>query len=241
MTRCAEEGKGLRRRELVLGLGLVGLGVGWQILGVREPEISFQEIRGAPGWFFGSAGAVSGLSGNDLMTVGLETGAKSLAASRLGAVVHKSGDAGVPVAVFGDYFCPYCRVLISRLTSWGPGLAISWHELPLLGPGSELVARAAEAASLQAGYIAFYDQLQQEGFRPSEAYMGDVAARAGLDGARLVADMGDGLVQQRLGESASAAATLGLYATPGLVIGQKAVLGAIERRAMERLIEEVAG
>lgn len=223
---------------MLLGLGLVGLGASWQIWGIQEPEIEFREIEGAPGWFFGSAGAVSRLSGSDLMTVGLELRTEPLSAVRLPEVVHRNTEVGAPVAVFGDFFCPFCRVLMARVMAWGPGLAITWHELPLLGPGSVLVARAAEAASLQSGYAAFYSQLRGDGFRPSEVYMGQVADRAGLDGRRLVADMQSAKVKKRLNDSASAAASLGLYATPGLVIGRKAVLGAIEERAFAELIDE---
>ena len=233
-----------RRHALGLGLGLVGLAAGWQIYGVREAAISFSPVPGAPGWEFGTAGAVSGLQGADLMTVGLDTGPKPLAAARLDEVVHRDRGEGVPVAVFSDFFCPYCRRLIGRLRnggSEGVQMSMTWHELPLLGSGSVHAARAAEAAALQGGYAAFYDELLRAGFRPSDRWMGDVADAAGLDGPQLIADMNGAHVAGRLQDSAAAAARLGFFATPGLVVGKRAVLGALEAAQIADLVAAEAG
>ena len=70
--------------------------------------------------------------------------------------------------------------------------------------------------------------------------MGEVAERAGLDGALLLREMDRGEVARRLEVSARAASTLGFYGTPGIVIGQDAVLGALGRDEMEGLIAEKA-
>ncbi len=170
----------------MLGAGAAALVVGWQWFAVRPVDLEFRPIDGAPGWQFATAGEVSGLSATDLLTFGLEPGPEPLPAARLEEVVHRDFSDGTPVAVFSDFFCPYCRDLIARLqrlASGGLPISISWHELPLLGPNSELAARAAEAAALQGGYAEFHAQLLAEGFRPLPAWMGEVAMRAGLDGA----------------------------------------------------------
>ena len=230
---------GLGRREALLGLGLLGLGTAWQIWGVREPGLSFRAIPGAPGWEFGQAGAVSRLSGTDLITVGLDASPDPLAPQRLASIVHRHRGADVPVAVFNDFFCPYCRALLPRLERL-PGISVTWHELPLLGEGSRLVAQAAQAAALQDGYLAFYRQLITDGFRPSARWMAQVAERAGLDGEALALDMPSPRVAAGLLDSAAAAALLGFYATPGLVIGQKAILGALTQDHLNQLVEETA-
>ena len=159
----------------------------------------------------------------------------------LDAVVHRAQDgSGVPVAVFSDFFCPFCRGLIGRLRGRAPtrtAINITWHELPLLGPHSDLAARGAEAAGLQGGYAAFYDQLLRDGFRPIPQYFAEVAERAGLDGARFAQDMDGPVVAARLAHTASAAASLGIYATPGIAIGRKVILGALPDHEMERLID----
>ena len=227
------------RRKLMLVAGAAVLVAGWQRFGVRSEGLDFAAVAGAPGWEFAMAGEVSGLSGSDLLTIGLEPGPEPLPADRLEAVVHRDHSGGVPVAVFSDFFCPYCRELIARLhqmTSGGAAISVSWHELPLLGPNSELAARALEAAALQGGYVAFHRQLLSDGFRPLPAWMGQVATRAGLDGARVLREMDGPEAAARLRESAAAAARLGFFATPGLVVGRKAVLGGLGREQLEDLL-----
>ena len=233
----------MKRRDLLAVGGLVALAAGWQVFGVRRPGLEFREMAAAPGWRFAAVGGVSGVSGADLMTIGLEQGPDALPGDALDAVVHRDRvDGAVSVAVFSDFFCPYCRGLIGRLgaRTSSPRIAISWHELPLLGPQSIIVARAAEAAGLQGGYAAFYRQMLADGFRPSPAWIARVAEAAGLDGARVRRDMDGDAVAARLLASARAARTLGFIGTPGLAVGRSAVLGALGTDQMEDLISDVA-
>lgn len=232
----------MKRRDAFVLMGLGGLAAGWQMFGVRKPSVDFAPLSGVPGWQFARVGGVSGLSGSDFVTIGLEKPPEPLPLEAFEDVVHRDKKVGaVPVAVFSDFFCPYCRGLIGRLSARSdkPSLAITWHELPLLGPNSVLAAKAAEAAALQGGYKEFYTTLVQEGFRPSHRWFAQVAERAGLDGARLLNDM-DGMdVADRLDASARAASMLGFSGTPGIAIGKFAILGALERTAMEDVFARV--
>lgn len=233
----------MKRRDLLAVGGMVALAAGWQVFGVRRPGLEFREVAAAPGWQFAALGGISAASETDLMTIGLDAGPPALPGADLDAVVHRDRvDGAVPVAVFSDFFCPYCRGLIGRLgaRTASPRIKISWHELPLLGPQSVLVARAAEAAALQGGYSTFYAQLLSDGFRPSPAWMGTVAEAAGLDGTRLRRDMEGEAVASRLLDSARAAKTLGFIGTPGLAVGRFAVLGALSTDQTEDLIGNVA-
>lgn len=231
----------MKRRDLLALGGLVAVAAGWQVFGVRRPGLKFADLDAAAGWRFATLGGVSGLSGADLMTIGLEDGPPALPGAQLDAVVHRDRvDGAVPVAVFSDFFCPYCRGLIGRLGARPatPEIAVTWHELPLLGPQSVLAARAAEAAALQGGYRAFYSQLLRDGFRPSPVWMGRVADAAGLDGAQVRRDMDGHIVNARLLASARAAKTLGFIGTPGLAVGRSAVLGALSNDQFEDLVAE---
>lgn len=228
------------RRGLLLIAGAAFLVAGWQRYMVRPVPLDFQPIPGAAGWHFATAGEVSGLSGADVLTLGLDRGPEPLPLGKLDAVVHRDHAGGVPVAVFSDFFCPFCRTLIARIERMAvelPAFSVSWHELPLLGPNSELAARALEAAALQGGYADFHAQLLVAGFRPLPAWMREVAGRAGLDGPRLEREMDGPRVAARLAESAAAAARLGLFATPGTVFSRRVVLGALDRERFADLIE----
>lgn len=231
---------GLKRRDVAIGLGLVSVATAWQVWGVSAPGLRFEPIASAPGWSFALSGEMSGVSGADWMTVGLEKGPVPLPAARLEETLYRDRVDGVRVAVFSDFFCPYCRSLIARLKlrNSGPKLALNFHELPLLGAHSVTAAKAAEAAALQGGYAVFYNQLRQDGFRPAKRWLSGVAHAAGLDGTRLVDEMDGPEVAARLAGSASAAARIGFFATPGIVIGRKAVLGALDRDPMEALVQE---
>jgi protein-disulfide isomerase len=213
----------MKRRDVIIVGGLAALAGGWQVWGVRGPQIDWREIRGLPGWRFGVVGAVSGAVDPVLAAIPGEGRPAPLPPGEIEAALWRGED--VELAVFGDHFCPYCRLLFGRLA--GSGWRIAWHELPLLRPESHIAARAAEAARLQGGYVAFQRALIEAGFRPGPSWLGQVAERAGLDGARLRRDMAGAEVAAGLLRSARAAETLGIFATPGVVAGRSVVLGAV--------------
>lgn len=147
----------------------------------------------------------------------------------------------VPIALFVDANCPYCRVLERRLRAMaaehGAGLAIAWHEWPILGPVSRQAARAAEAARLQGAYPPVQKALAGTRFLPTEAYLRRIAARAGLDPDRLIRDMEAARVVRRLARTARLAERLGFAGTPGLVVGRTVSEGAIGSDRLSALIE----
>lgn len=143
----------------------------------------------------------------------------------------------VPVASFSDYYCPHCRDLTVRLAARDdPGLRIVWHELPLLGDASAAAARAALAADLQGAYAALQARLLRARFQPTESYLAEVGQSLGLDVPRLLADARGDDVARRLATSARAAATLGIGATPALVVGRTLVTGAISDDRLDALL-----
>jgi protein-disulfide isomerase len=69
----------------------------------------------------------------------------------------------------------------------------------------------------------------------------EVAGRAGLDLAKLKADMGDRTIQTAIDRNLALARALNINGTPGFVIGEQIVPGAIDLATMERLIRETRG
>ncbi len=226
----------------MLGGGLFVLAAAWQRFGVVGPRLDFEPIRGAPGWQSAVAGGFSG-SASDAVFVGLDQAAglettPPLPAHLLDDVLFGAvPDGHAPVAVFSDFFCPFCRGLTMRMAARDASrMHLRWHELPLLGPSSVIAAKSGVAADLQGQYVSFQRALMQAPFRPTVRHMRAVAESAGLDGARLMADMEGTAVAERLTQSEAAAKRLGIFATPGLVIGRKVVLGEIGEDAIDRLI-----
>jgi predicted DsbA family dithiol-disulfide isomerase len=240
----------MRRRTILGGVALLAAPV---ILfrAVAErggAEFAFAPIPGLPGWrrlYAGgvSAGAVDPFAG--LRAPGDAPPPAPFPPGDLCAALFGNPPLDtLPLAAFSDYYCPWCRDLTVRLAAReDPGLHLAWHELPLLGEASLGAARAALAADLQGAYPAFQARLLRASFQPTDAYLTDLARSLGLDSARLLADAGGEAVARRLHTSARAAATLGIGATPALVVGRTLVLGAIPEDRLNALLalERAAG
>ena len=140
------------------------------------------------------------------------------------------------IAVFTDFFCPNCRRLEAMLAAYDPKLTLVWHQLPLLGPNSTLVARAMLAADLQGAHDSYHSRLLVQPVRPSANFLADVAASLGLDRAQFLEDMNGEEVARRLLNSRRAAETLGLFGTPGLTWGKTLVIGAINKATLADIL-----
>lgn len=143
----------------------------------------------------------------------------------------------VPIAVFSDYQCAWCRVLSEMLIDMDDdGIAVTWHEWPVFGPNSEIAARAALAADMQGGYLAFHQRLMNGAFAPTPAYLAALSEDEGLDPARLLIDMESPEVESRLALSFALAEEFRFRGTPGLIVGHTIVNGSIPERALRDLV-----
>jgi protein-disulfide isomerase len=119
-----------------------------------------------------------------------------------------------------------------------PRVRIAWKELPILGPTSEIAARAAMAAKRQDKYLEFHLAVMSNRGPLTDERIFQLAAKAGVDVARLKRDMGDPAIEKYLQETLLLAQQLGINGTPGFVIGGKLVAGAIDKDQMKALIAE---
>ena len=146
----------------------------------------------------------------------------------------------VPIASFSDYYCPYCRVQMRRLADFGEqldsGVAISWHELPLLGEGSDRAARAALAAKRQGAYLAFQQALWTTPFQPTRDYLLQLSETVGIDGERLINDMQSRDVAEDLMVSKALARIFGFIGTPAMVVGGTVIQGEITDAVLRSVI-----
>jgi protein-disulfide isomerase len=152
---------------------------------------------------------------------------------------NASGD--VTVVEFFDYQCGYCKRVHPALTTLlerDRGVRLVLKELPVLGPGSEMAARAAVASLAQPGkYHAFHTALMQNQGSLDERTVLAVAGRVGLDVGKLTTDMKSDRVSSVINANRELAAALGVNGTPAFVIGDRLVPGAV---SLERLLEMVA-
>ncbi|MCV6593842.1 MAG: hypothetical protein OIF48_12875 [Silicimonas sp.] len=219
-----------RRGLLIILAGLVALAWGWPQINPRDTALRFAPIKGLPGWQSAETGALSG-GAADAVFLGLgDTPLPPLAAKDLCATLFPAPR--TRLAVFTDINCPNCRSFEAKLAA--RDLAITWLQLPLLGPGSETAARVAIAAETLSGQPA----------APPRALRG-----TGVEALLRHHGKTTGLVPQTLKEEAHsprtdailtrherAADTLGVYGTPAFVIGKTLVLGDLSEPRLDALL-----
>jgi protein-disulfide isomerase len=147
----------------------------------------------------------------------------------------------VNLVEFFDYNCRYCRQVSPHLVKVEASdlkLRIVYKEFPILGPNSDFAAKAALAAHRQGKYVAFHQELMQSKEAVDEARVFAAAATVGLDAERLRADMDDPAIQAAIDRNLALARALRIDGTPGFLIGEQIVRGAVDLDTMERLIRE---
>ncbi len=143
-------------------------------------------------------------------------------------------DGKVTLVEFFDYNCGYCkRALPDMLTLLkdDPKLKVVLKEFPILGPGSVEAARVAIAVRMQdpggQKYLAFHQDLLGSPGPASKDKALAAAKDQGFDMARLQQDMASDEVSATLAEDMKLAGALGITGTPGYVVGNKVVIGAV--------------
>lgn len=233
----------MRRRDaLVLG-GAMAVAVAIPPILRRIPsDFEFQPLSGAGGFrrlmggaFTGGVDPFFGLEPDDAVSV---THDKPLCPALFGQAGWPSGL--VPIAIFTDVNCPYCKVLdknLRGLESSGAPVRLIWHDLPLQGPLSIRAARAVMAATfLDAGAVA-REFVNSRVLRPGPLALQRMAEEIGVDPRTFVAMERSTQVDDRLADSLALGRRLGIPGTPGTVVGRTLVIGAIKNADLKRLID----
>jgi protein-disulfide isomerase len=190
-----------------------------------------------------------------VVSAGPETNAKTAAAPDPGAAIKNNADAlfrsahqvtlgnpngDVTMVEFFDYNCGFCKgALPAMLTLLNADsrLKIVLKEWPILGPGSVEAAHVAVAVRMQdpAGqkYLAFHRKLLGDPGPADKDKALAAAAAAGFDVPRLQRDMDSDEALVTVDEDSELARALGINGTPGYVIGDTVVPGAIGLAALK--------
>ncbi|HLT77399.1 MAG TPA: DsbA family protein [Ferrovibrio sp.] len=153
----------------------------------------------------------------------------------------------VTIVEFFDYRCGYCKQVhpsLQALLKEDSKVRLVLKELPVLGPESLVASRAAVAALEQdkgGKYLAFHNAMMSHRGQFSEAEIFRMAREAGLNVTKLKADMTAPKVEQVLRANHELAGKLGIQGTPGFVIGEELVPGAIPLEAMRSLVKQARG
>jgi len=155
-------------------------------------------------------------------------------------------DGDVTMVEFFDYNCGFCKGALPAMLSLlddDSKLKVVLKEWPILGPGSVEAAHVAVAVRMQdAGgqkYLAFHRKLLGDPGPANKEKALAAAAAAGLDVERLQRDMEGDEVRATIDESFALARAIGISGTPGYVIGDKIVPGAVGLAALQDQIATV--
>ena len=147
----------------------------------------------------------------------------------------------VTVVEFFDYRCPYCKQVhpaIEKLLDQDRKLRFVYKEFPVLGAQSDMAAHAALAARLQGKYEPFHAALMATKGQITDEVVYRVAGSIGLDVDRLKRDMADPEIDQALSANKALANALDIRGTPGFIIGDHIVPGAIDLDALKNMVAD---
>ena len=150
----------------------------------------------------------------------------------------------VTMVEFFDYNCGFCkRALADTLTLLkdDPDLRVVLKEFPILGPGSLEAARVSIAVRMQdpsgVKYFEFHRRLLTGIGRADKTSALAIARDIGLDVTQIERDLSSDEVRASLEENITLARAIGINGTPGYVIGNAIVPGAV---GAARLKENIA-
>jgi len=151
---------------------------------------------------------------------------------------------GVTIVEFMDYQCGYCKRMLPALQALveaNDDLRIVLVDIPILGPTSVTAARAALAARYQDGYGVMHERMMGFDGQLSDDAVFRFAEEAGLDLARLRADMERPEVVDQIQLNLSLANALGVRGTPAYVVGDNLIPGAIGQERLQQAIDALEG
>lgn len=156
-----------------------------------------------------------------------------------------AAEGGSTVVEFYDFNCGFCRRALGdtlTLLSDQPSLRIILKELPILGPDSVEAAKVAIALQMHhpsaAETLEFHRRLLASQGRVGRAAALAVAGDLGFDAAAIDKDAESVEVSEALQQSVRLASALGIHGTPGYVVGDNAIAGAVGVAALKAQIAE---
>ncbi len=148
-------------------------------------------------------------------------------------------DGDVAIIEFVDYNCGYCRRVFNdlmALTESDNQVKILMKEFPILGADSLVASQAALAAQRQGQYAALHTALMQARGALNENRVLSIAQDIGLDVEQLQLDMHDPAITATLQRNQMLAQQLGINGTPGFIIGEEIVRGAVSVSQLQQLV-----
>lgn len=148
------------------------------------------------------------------------------------------------VVEFYDFNCGYCRKALGdtlALIAEEPNVRIVLKELPILGPDSVEAAKVAIALQMHhpsaAESLEFHRRLMATQGRIDRAAALAVAADLGFNAGEIEKNAASAEVSEALQQNMRLASALGINGTPGYVVGDSVIPGAVGAAALKARIQ----
>ncbi|MBL8075380.1 MAG: DsbA family protein [Nitrospira sp.] len=145
----------------------------------------------------------------------------------------------ITVVEFYDYRCGFCKraaPAVTELQKVDPRVRVVYKDFPILGEPSELAAKAALASQAQGKHQAFHEALLESHADMTKESILKIATKVGLDAKRLEVDMANPKWQAAIHKNRALAHELGISGTPGFIVGNEMVPGALDLNGLKELI-----
>ncbi len=145
----------------------------------------------------------------------------------------------ITLVEFYDYRCGYCKRAASAVTELqkvDSRVRVVYKDFPILGEPSELAAKAALASQAQGKHQAFHEALLASHADMTKDEILKIAVSVGLNAKRLEADMADPKWKAVIDKNRALAQELGISGTPGFIVGNELVPGALDLNGLKELI-----
>lgn len=150
-------------------------------------------------------------------------------------------DGDVTLIEFFDYQCGYCKKAfpgVMRVINDDKNIRYVSKEFAILGPVSEIAARAALAAEKQGRYMDFHVAMMTVRGRLNENKILKTAQSLGLNMDQLKTDMQSDQVSAEIQTTRAIASSLGITGTPAFIIGDQIIPGAVPEETLKEAISQ---
>ncbi len=145
----------------------------------------------------------------------------------------------ITLVEFYDYRCGFCKRAASAVTELqkvDSRVRVVYKDFPILGEPSEFAAKAALASQAQGKHQAFHEALLASHADMTKDEVLKIAVSVGLNAKRLEADMANPKWQAVIDKNRVLARDLGISGTPGFIVGNELVPGALDLNGLKELI-----
>jgi protein-disulfide isomerase len=148
----------------------------------------------------------------------------------------------VTLVEFFDYNCGWCKKglpEVVNLIEKDKNLRVVLKEFPIFGGDSDYAAMAALAAKKQNKYWELHQAMLSHEGKVTKASVDEIAAKLGIDVAKLKEDMKDPVIAKELADTHALAQSLAINGTPAFIIDDKVSPGYLPADGLTAMIEQV--